>query len=111
MDTIKAFAMGEANRGREEMVFDWHKAVELIREHKPQVAAAGLSGDWEWTGGTIFENGQIVNDEYTFLASTWATPLLILDGTEYDCFRMSSEVPDWSSDTKWPQSALDLLSK
>ena len=27
-----------------------------------------------------------------------------------ECFRMEHEVPGWSSDTKWPQSALDILS-
>lgn len=26
-----------------------------------------------------------------------------------ECYRMKHEVPHWNSDTKWPQSALDIL--
>jgi hypothetical protein len=47
MDTMRAFAMGEANRGKELKVFDWEKAARLIRERSPESVWAGLSGDWE----------------------------------------------------------------
>lgn len=43
MDTMSAFAKGEANRGKELMVFDWDKAAQLISERKPSVASAGLA--------------------------------------------------------------------
>ena len=33
MDTLQAFAIGEANRDKELMVFDWDKAVSIIKEH------------------------------------------------------------------------------
>jgi hypothetical protein len=111
MDSLKAFAMGAMSRGREPMVFDWHKAARLIRECKPREAAAGLSSDWEWTGGTIFAEGKPVSNEdtYTYLASTWATPELEIDGDTIDCFVMASETPGWNSDTYWPDSALKIL--
>ena len=109
MNTWAAFVMGEANRGKELMVFDWDKAARLIRERKPECASAGLRSDWEYTGGTIYEDGKPVMDDYTYLASTWAVPELDVDGDIVECFRMEHEVPKWNSDTKWPQSALDIL--
>ena len=109
MDTLKAFAMGEANRGKELMVFDWDKAAKRIAEVHPESASAGLSGDWGWTGGEIYCDGKPIKSEYTFLASTWATPELEMDGDVEPCYRMKSEVPDWDSDTKWPDSALKIL--
>ena len=56
------------------------------------------------------EDGKPVMDDYTFLASTWAVPELDIDGDIVECFRMEHEVPGWGSDTKWPKSALDILS-
>ncbi len=109
MDTLSAFAMGLANRNRESMVFDWDKAAELIKEYKPKTAMAGLRGDWEWTGGTIYENGEPVLDSYTWLSSTWATPEIDLDGEVIECYKMESHVPNWDSDTKWPESAVAIL--
>ena len=109
MNTWMAFAMGEANRGKELMVFDWDKAARLIQEKKPKWATAGLHSDWEYTGGTIYEDGKPVMDDYTYLASTWAVPELDMDGYIVECYRMKHEVPYWNSDTKWPQSALDIL--
>lgn len=108
MDTLSAFALGEANRHKELMVFDWIKAAKLIKEKNPSFARAGLSGDWEWTGGTIFSSGKTVTNDYTYLASTWATPELDLDGEKINCFVMQSEC-SWDESTKWPQEALDIL--
>lgn len=109
MNTLSAFAMGEANRNRELMIFDWNKAAELIKDRNPSIAEAGLRGDWEWTGGTIYENGSPVLDSYTYLASIWAVPEIDLDGKIIPCYKMQSEVPNWDSETKWPQSALNIL--
>ncbi len=109
MNTLSAFIMGELNRNREPMVFDWNKAAELIKDRNPSIAIAGLRADWEWTSGTIYENGSPVLDSYTFLASTWAVPEIDLDGEIIPCYKMLSEVPNWDSDTKWPQSALNIL--
>lgn len=111
MDTLTAFAMGQANRGKEMMVFDWHRAAEILRERSASYASAGLAGDMEWTGGAILADGKPVPREetYTYLSSTWATPILVVDGDEVPCFRMESEVPDWGSGTYWPDSALKIL--
>lgn len=109
MDTMAAFAMGAANRGKEMKVFDWDKAARLIIEHKANVAAAGLSGDWECTGGAIYKNGKPDKKSHTFLASTWATPEIEIGGEFFDCYVMESKT-EWDAYTKWPDSALSILS-
>lgn len=112
MDTISAFARGMANRGKEEMVFDWDKAARLIVDRAAKSASAGLQGDWEYTGGLIFTNGTPVPEDeaYVFLASTWATPELEIDGETFECYRMESETPGWDAKTYWPESAVAILS-
>jgi hypothetical protein len=116
MDSMSAFAMGDAARasGSPSMVFDWHKAARLIKERNPKTARAGLAGDWEYTGGSIWEDGKPVPnaDTYTYLASTWATPELDLDGDVMDCMKLAHEPPnadEWGSDTYWPDSALKIV--
>ena len=108
MNTFNAFLRGEAARGNTMRVFDWDKAAELIRDRKPQYAAAGLLEDWEWTGGVIYEDGKIVTTSYTYLASTWATPELYIDGEAIPCWVWETETK-YNSDTKWPKSARDIL--
>ena len=108
MDSASAFAMGDLNRGKPLMVFDWDKAARLIKEKKPNVASAGLRSDWEWTGGTIYEDGHIVATCYTYLASTWATPEIDLDGEVLPCYIMQDQT-EWGSDTKWPEPAKAIL--
>lgn len=109
MDNAIAFKMGEANRHKELMVFDWDKAAKLIKESDAQYACAGLRSDWEWTGGVIFNENKPVFDDDTYLASTWAVPELELNGEIIECYKMQSETPNWDSDTKWPESALNIL--
>ena len=103
--------MGQAKLGKPMMVFDWHKAADLINERNPKKVSAGLHGDWAWTGGLIYENNMPVNadDTYTFLSSTWATPEISIDGEIIDCFVMASETNGWCSDTYWPDSARERL--
>ena len=111
MDTMSAFAMGEASRGNPVKVFDWDEAATRIKVADAKSAAAGLEGDWEWTGGPILENGVPVDkmDTYTYLASTWATPELEIDGERIPCWKFADETPGWDAGTYWPQSALDIL--
>ena len=116
MDTASAMLMGALNRGKEQMVFDWDTAARIIKERNPIYAEAGLSGDWGNTGGMIFYNGKAISDSYTYLASTWAKPCLMLytdkdqyDGEMIECYLMKSNAHGWSSKTKWPDSALDIL--
>lgn len=100
-----AVARGESGR-----VFDWNKAAQIIRERKPQSAAAGLSEDWSYTGGTIYENGAPTSEYYTYLHSLWATPALVLgDDEEVECWVYLNNAPGWDEHTKWPSSALAIL--
>lgn len=109
MDTISAFAYGDATRHKELMVFDWDKAAHIIKDLNIKNARAGLAGDWEYTGDYILINGEIPKDSYTFLASTWATPELEIDGKLIDCYKMQKEVSEWGSKTFWPESAIKIL--
>lgn len=111
MKTMDAFMMGSKNSNKELMVFDWDEAAKRIKEKKPKVARAGLQSDWEWTGGQIYRKGKIIPKEktYTYLASTWATPELDMDGDIQPCFKMQSETDNWDSATYWPESAIKIL--
>jgi len=108
MDSMSAFAMGQLHRNDPAMVFDWDKAAKLIKQYNASEASAGLKGDWEWTGGTIFQNGKPLTSDYTFLESTWAIPQIEIDGMKKDCWK-PKEGSGWDSDTKWPESALAIL--
>jgi len=108
METMKALALGAANRGKDPRVFDWDKAAKLIKERKPNLVEAGLEEDMEWTAGTIYENGKIVKNDYTYLSSTWATPVVVIDGDIIECWKMGSETK-FKFDTKWPKSAIEIM--
>lgn len=109
MNSIGAIMLGMLNRGCEMRVFDWDKAARLILERKPSCAIAGLSTDMEWTSGIIYEDGEAISNSYTYLSSTWAKPVLILDDEEeIDCYVMESDT-EWDANTKWPQSAINIL--
>ena len=110
MDTMFAFAMGEAHRNCERKVFDWDKAARLIKEKKPKCADAGLQEDWYWTADEIYRDGEIVEDGNPYLASTWATPVLTLDGEDFECYVMESST-EWGADTYWPESARRILTE
>lgn len=109
MDTLQAFALSEANREKESMVFDWDEAAKIIKKLGAKNASAGLSGDWEYTGGEILENGKIPKDSYTYLASTWAVPELEIDGEIFECYKMKSATAGWNEETFWPESAKAIL--
>ena len=105
---MSAFAKGYENKGQEKMVFDWVAAAQKIREIKPKIAKAGLQGDFENTGGIIYEDGKINTKSYTYLASGWARPILILDDVVYECFLMEEQTK-YNKATKWPQEAINIL--
>lgn len=111
MDSSAAFARGEAARlaGSRSRVFDWDRAAQIIADDGITHASAGLSQDWEWTGGDILRDGLPVHDGGTFLASTWAIPELdtSMDGP-VPCWRWKDET-EWDASTVWPDSALSIL--
>ena len=109
MNTAQAFIMGQANRNNPAMVFDWITAARIIRDEKPLRVKAGLSGDWDHTGGTIYAEGAIHTEAYTYLSSTWATPEISVDGDVRPCFVMESEASGWDAHTRWPAEALAIL--
>lgn len=118
MNTLDAFAMGMAHIGCEPKVFDWDKAASIIKQHKDMDAFAGLSTDLEWTGGWIYRNGKPVYDSYTYLASTWAIPILILvprgtfdipdEEDSIECWNWKSQT-FYNAESKWSESALQIL--
>ena len=114
------FDGSRANRataqGAKMKAFDFDKAAEIIKEHLYEhpdlIAEAGLQGDWNYTGGVIFENGVPDSESYTYLASLWATPTLILswDGIEQMEIPCHCEANDrFNSDSKWDDQSLKIL--
>lgn len=112
LSTMACYMMAQANRGKEAKVFDWDAAAKIIKERKPVWAQAGLEGDFGNTGGTIYDDGEPIVTEYTYLSSIWATPVLMLFDGERDeaipCYKLKHET-DWDAKTKWPTSALNIL--
>lgn len=100
-------------QGAKRKVFDWDKAAKIIAKKMPKEASAGLSNDWEWTGGTIFSDGRPVpkKETYVYLASIWATPELNINGKIIECWKYQDETPNWNADTYWPDSALEILNQ
>lgn len=109
MDTALAFFMGETHRNDPTMVFDWDKAARILSERMPEKAFAGLAGDFEYTGGIIWFCGDPCMSDYTYLASTWARPMLVFDGDCIECWMYQSDSPGWDADTKWPDSAMRIV--
>jgi len=118
MDGFNPNGPGQINRklGKPLMAFDWDKASEIIKEklklHPDLSAEAGLQGDWDCTGGTIFENGKPTNDSCTYLCSNWAKPTLILSwgGEEQEEIICETESNDrFDSDSKWDEKSLSIL--
>lgn len=117
MDTAQAFARNQQAKaaGNRHRVFDWNKAAQILHDRKfdnpVQKAGAGLSGDWEYTGGDIYCDGKPVpqDDTYVYLASSWATPELSVDGELIDCWIYENDSDGWGPHTYWPESAVAIL--
>lgn len=89
-------------------VFDWDKAARIIRERKGETASAGLIEDWTWTSGVIWEDGKPVRDDYTYLASFWATPVLKIGEDCIPCWTDKSKCR-FNEKTKWPEHAVKIV--
>ena len=61
MNTAQAFWRAQLSTS-EVKVFDWNRAARLIKDNNVKTASAGLKGDWEWTGGTIFDGRPLFAD-------------------------------------------------
>ncbi len=113
----EGFLGTRSNNNNPFKVFDWDRAAKIIKEkyelHSDLVAEAGLQGDWDYTGGVIFEKGKPVDYNYTYLKSNWAIPTLILswDGKEQEeleCFTYVNE-SRFDSGSTWDTTSLDIL--
>lgn len=109
MDTLQAAMRAAAAPPNSDKVFDWHKAAQIIKDRQPFRAEAGLEGDHEWTGGTIYRDGKPVFNDYTYLASSWCPAELVIDDEYIECWLPAAEQPGWGAHTKWPESALAIL--
>lgn len=73
---------------------------------------AGLNGDWNYTAGIIFTDGKPTNNDYTYLSSNWATPMLALSYNgleeEIECWSKEEETR-FNSDSKWDENSLKVL--
>lgn len=106
-----------SNNDNPHRAFDWDKAAEIIKEqyklYPDLIAEAGLQRDWRYTAGVIFENGKPTNESYTYLASNWATPTLILtvDGDEIleiEC-SIIQDGSRFNSKSSWDEQSLRVL--
>ena len=71
--------------------FDYDKAREICKQEDVVYAEGGLKEDWNWTAGTIYEDGEFDEDGVGYDHSIWATPVIeytTTDGQTYvlDCF-------------------------
>lgn len=114
---IQGFTENVGGNSKDFKAFDWVKAAKLIKKtikkHPGLIAEAGLQGDWNFTGGVIFEEGQPVSESYTYLQSNWAVPCLLLswDGEcqrEIECYESDGK---YNSDSKWCDESLQILKK
>ena len=101
-------------------VFDWDKAAQIIKERGIKNARAGLCGDYANTEGVILRDGEPVYDSYTYLASVWACPMLLVyddedsfQKEEIQCYVSDADDAEykktWNAKTKWPNSALTTI--
>ncbi len=88
-------------------VFDWDLAVNILLFEGATEACAGLAEDWGETRGWILRGGKPIarSESYTYLASQWATPVLKIGDTVYDCFQLQSLAPELDAYTFWPEEA------
>lgn len=96
-------------------VFDWEKAVKIIREKNATEAAAGILEDWMMTAATILENGKPELESGAYLLSTWGTPAIEIGDELIRCFKtiddsdkLQSRDERWQL-SQWPNEALKLL--
>lgn len=87
---------------------DWEKVQKIVDEHPNSVIHAGLMEDWNNTSGLIFAKGKYY-DGYVFNNSTWATPIVDVDGEEIECW--TYEPLDFYGKPDWWGNGNELLSE
>lgn len=106
--------MAQQNTGGSK-VFDWDKCAEILKEKKAtenkSTVYAGLAEDWSWTADTIMSEGVPLGDDdiFAYLASSWATPILDIDGEEIECWTYLDENTRFRADSTWDEKSLEIL--
>lgn len=78
---------------------NWKKVQQIVDKNPNSVIYAGLQEDWNNTSGLIFARGEYY-DGYVYVASSWATPIVDVDGEEIECWtyektKEGSGRPSW----------------
>lgn len=96
--------------------FDWVKAAKLIKKLKPMHAEAGIQEYDASTRGCIYCATGAVKDDYGIaLATTWGTPVLILETKPLTkgiipCYKeYEDDSYNIRYNTVWPEEALEIL--
>lgn len=82
---------------------DWDKVKQIVSENPNSVIYAGLMEDWNNTSGLIYARGKYYNGD-VFGTSTWATPIVDVDGKEIECYvcekpkNFTADLPSWWGD-------------
>lgn len=75
--------MGKANMKDDRWsgrILDWEALSIYLIKNKVQNCSIGLAEDWFFTGGALIREGKIVLDSnWYWIHSTWATPVAICD--------------------------------
>jgi hypothetical protein len=88
---------------------DWKKVQKVVDEHPNSVIHAGLQEDWNNTSGLIYAKGKYY-DGYVYGCSTWATPIVDVDGEEIECWT-NEETEERSGKPAWWGNGQELLSE
>ena len=86
---------------------DWQKVQQIVNEHPDSVIYAGLQEDWGYTSGLIFAKGKYY-DGYVYGCSSWATPIVDVDGVEIECWTYE-ETEEKSDKPTWWGNGQELL--
>ena len=111
---LKGPALCAAARARSDKPkrFDWVKAATILKERNPEHAIAGLQDDMKFTAGLIWNEHKPVpeGNTYVYLSSQWATPILVIDDEEIECWTEEGAEAEGSAHIYWPEDALKILS-
>lgn len=91
---------------------DWNK-VQKIVDMNPDSVYAGLQEDWGYTSGLIYAKGKYY-DGYVWGCSSWATPIVDVDGKEIECWtyeKQNGTGNDGEKKPYWWGNGAELLSE
>ena len=91
---------------KQEKVFDWHKAIKIIKKHKIKNCSAGLLEDENTIGVILIENKPQTKN-FHYLQSYWATPILkdMDTGKNYECWTYENET-NFNAKSDWTEKLI-----